>query len=257
MLIPQKRLHKKQVINISEYDLYKEAIKKTDIQLLEQGFSIYQIKELRKNTYMEQLKNIGTLNKSEIKDLGYSQEQIEMIKNLNGNEKEIYSLSPKLKIDICEIKKNRDSSHTECTVQVKWNWSRCPFYQMTDIITVAWSNGMYCNTSNNNNWVHFYWHNKYNNKFINVSESRLIANLNYGVNVKKDIGRPGFNSYLKSGIMNINVTKKDFIDELFFLAKYGHSQYRLDSLTTISKRSSFCHYVKDISIGQLYISYER
>jgi hypothetical protein len=253
-----KKENKVQIITVSEYDMYKETINKTDEELLEEGYTLEQTKELREKDFVEELKTRSKLDEKDLKDMGYDEEQIKILKNFSGTEAELYALSAKAEIKISEVCSSKSSDVSKCKITVRWDWTHCPMWLYTDIAAVGWTDGMYCDTSDDDNRVILCWHNKYNNKVLNISDGRMIADTNKGVYVKHDIGRAQFSAYLKSGIMYITVKKKALVKEMAFIAKYGHSQVTGNPSVTLSKNGAtmgiqFSRNVKVMDVDDKYI----
>lgn len=170
---------------ISEYDMYKQ-IKETSVNdLLTAGYSEATIKEYKETDYVGVLFKRAELSKDELINLGYTDDQIEIFQNFTGTEDEINTLSASLTFSLSYVRSSISNNSTWCDVKVSWSWSQCPIFTQEDIVALAWTDGMYCDTSSAVNSTYYLWYSKSNNAYVNGSYGDITAVLNTGVYTQK------------------------------------------------------------------------
>lgn len=243
-------------VTISEYDMYKNFINKSKKELLKEGYSLETIDSIKNFDFVGELFRRATLSEYELTQLGYNKDQIKIFKNFSGSESEIRLLAANLTFGIFKRGSGKSSNYSYAKVSIQWEWSQCPFFTQEDIVAVGWTDNMYCD-SNTDIDVDAYWADISSNKYVNQTKLDAIVALNKGAYIKEDIVPMGSNSYLRSGIMNVTIHKNARVEEVAFLAKYGHNQLGLSpsvdiSVDGISIGISFSWYVNDEAIKDLY-----
>lgn len=135
-------------VNVTnEYLLIKELQRKSTAELLEFGYNSNNIDELRKIDYAAILKERSKLDDNLLRNMGYTKEQIEILRNFEGTEEEIIALSASLFFDARRTKWEYVNGTQYFDVWFNWEWSTVPATLNTDIIGAGWSESMYLTTS--------------------------------------------------------------------------------------------------------------
>ncbi|MCR4431934.1 MAG: hypothetical protein NUV45_13070 [Tepidanaerobacteraceae bacterium] len=139
----------KVTININEYIHLKQLKEKTDSDLKELGYSENEITEIRNFDYAEKLRERSKLDKNTLHNLGYTEDQINKLKNFSGTEEEIIALASLLDLTAETVYFQYNSSENKTYFRVKWawQWSAAPFEMDEDIIAIGWDPNMYIDTS--------------------------------------------------------------------------------------------------------------
>ncbi|RYD06140.1 hypothetical protein N752_05690 [Desulforamulus aquiferis] len=210
-------------MKINEYQKLKDLKAKTDEELEEIGLSTKEIEEIKKLDYAKELQKRAKLDKKLLKNLGYSDEQVSMLKNFQGTESEIVALAATLTISASKNEWSYDSSTntTYFRVGFSWKWSSCPVIKMTDIVAAGWSPEMYQDTS---------WNSTNHRVTYFDADSGQNTTKNYNV----DVGQAGRGAYSKfpvstsmwnwatSGSGFFRVSKVGKVPEAAMKISYGH-----------------------------------
>lgn len=86
----------KVTIQINEYLHLKQLKDKNNNELKKLGYSDAEIDKIRNIDYAEELRKRSKLDKNILRNLGYTEDQINKLKNFNGTEEEIISLASTL-----------------------------------------------------------------------------------------------------------------------------------------------------------------
>ncbi|WP_088228404.1 hypothetical protein [Desulfosporosinus sp. FKB] len=132
---------------IKEYTLINQLKAKSDSQLLNQGFKPQEIQSLRNLDYVQHIKDLNKENDEQLKSIGYTSDQIKMIRNYKGTEAETMALSASLTFYANYSNARASSSNSGAEYNIYWSWSSEPFWTLTDYIGVSWSDGFYTDTN--------------------------------------------------------------------------------------------------------------
>ncbi|KYO68562.1 hypothetical protein [Thermovenabulum gondwanense] len=145
---PEQKIAK---VTINEYLMIKELKNKSDSELQKMVFSAKDIGKIRNFDYAEELYRRSKLDDSILKNLGYTDEQISMLRAFSGTEEEIIALAATLNISAKtdSYYYSEANNRTYYRARFDWNWSTAPAVMMEDIIGIAWSEGMYIDQSPN------------------------------------------------------------------------------------------------------------
>ncbi|MCF6097756.1 hypothetical protein L1766_12305, partial [Thermovorax subterraneus] len=143
---PEQKMAK---VTINEYLMLKELKNKSYLELQKMGFSAQDIEKIRKFDYAEELYRRSKLDDSILKNLGYTDEQISMLRAFSGTEEEIIALAASLNISAKtdSYYYSETNNRTYYRARFDGTWSSAPAVMMKDIIGIAWSEGMYIDQS--------------------------------------------------------------------------------------------------------------
>jgi hypothetical protein len=177
-----------------------------------------------------------------------------------NNAGQIYALSATLTMTFFERNSYKSSTYSYCDITVGWDWTQCPFFTQEDIIALAWSEGMYCDTSSSNNSAYIYWGDVSTNSIVSGNYTNMVSVINTGLYVKKDLKPLGGDGsiYLRGGVLNIRVHKQASVNEIAFLAKYGHNELGFSPSVEISATGpslgiSFSWFLNELAVQDLYV----
>ncbi|HHW02074.1 MAG TPA: hypothetical protein GXX35_04570 [Thermoanaerobacterales bacterium] len=127
----------------------KQLKDKNNNELKKLGYSDAEIDKIRNIDYAEELRKRSKLDKNILHNLGYTEDQINKLKNFSGTEGEIISLASTLTLTASTNTFSYDSSadRTYFRVRWTWQWSSAPFEMEDDIIGIGWDPNMYIDTS--------------------------------------------------------------------------------------------------------------
>jgi len=138
-------------IVISELELISELRTKSDFELEELGLSKDDISIIKSDYAEKELLRRSKLPIDEMKGLGYSDEQISLLKKYDGSELTKGSVYLALSSTCLGSFSSGTCSGSNIRVRYNWNWTSAPFFNMTDKIAFRWQavkpNGSYADAT--------------------------------------------------------------------------------------------------------------
>lgn len=129
-------------ITISEFDMLGKLAEIPAEQLKEAGYTSEQVAEIKnyKAAYSEHIQELSGLEDSTLIKFGYSEEQIEMIHNFTGSDAELMALDAEVNLNAY----TRDfrwasGDYTRGTLFYEWEWTGLPLAKSTDLIAAGWT----------------------------------------------------------------------------------------------------------------------
>lgn len=134
-------------VEVNEYELYKELKKKSDQDLLKDGWSIEKIEEFKKHNYVETLKERSKLSKDQLKQMGYSNEKIDILKNNSTwSESQLVALASTCLVSFGVNYTLNSTAIWEFYSQ--WSWTTNPgFTGYDEVLGARWMGSTNGNTS--------------------------------------------------------------------------------------------------------------
>ena len=121
--------------DLNEYEQVKELQAKSDKELSKLGLNETEIQELKSFSYEEALLERSKLSTEELIDLGYTSEQILILRNYNGEKfsstRPMAQVVPKPKGNVSYLK-----NQNGIRVRYSWEWNVAPVNYFTDIVGV-------------------------------------------------------------------------------------------------------------------------
>ena len=222
----------KTVTTINEYDAYKYYISLSDAELLEGGFSKDDITYLRNLDFKAELKKRADLPTSELRDLGYSDQEINKLRTYDGSDNiQPYAATGLITSNLYK------ASPTQFKIMFNWSWSSCPVFMKTDMIAIVWSatspSGLALNSSLDKSSSNTYHNVTYYDTYTNKSTTKSIP-----VYPKNEYGGAS-SSFSVAGVsegygyicwaskgggqITVNAVGNSSISELFMRFEYGHT----------------------------------
>lgn len=230
--------HSATEVTVNEYKMLKGLQCKTDEELIELGFSLDTISNLRTLDYKQELIKRSELTSKELKNMGYSDEKIELLKSdtYNWSEKDIEERAGTLvmRMGISQV----TNGNRDWYMFYTWNWREMPVFLMTDILGVSCvgsiNGGMASTTISDLSTAttqYYFYDGKYATETtknyskvdVNLSESKFALQ-----------GKTNNLATLaKSGYGTVKFTNTEPMDKLTIRLKYGHSWYSLEPSVSI------------------------
>lgn len=163
--------------------------------------------------------------------MGYTKEQIEIIRNFTGTEEQIYALSAELWLSTYVLSHSHSSTYSQATLRTDWSWTQAPNCVFTDILAVAWSEGMYLDTGSSST----YGKCGYGANGSTIRTTTPIPDLNKGAYIKipmTDSSVSPAGSWCHNGKFGYKITRQANVLELAVQAVYGHSQLTINPSVT-------------------------
>lgn len=130
-------------MTVNEYDFLRGLSNKSDSTLRANGYSTADIALVRNlnESYTNHLKQCACLSTSALKNLGYSQRQISILRSFSGAENEIRALAATLyfSLSIDYVTWSSASNRTDARLTYNFSWSGVPLIKTTDIVAVSWN----------------------------------------------------------------------------------------------------------------------
>ena len=218
------------IITQNEYLVMTSLDQKSDSSLMKLGYSSQEISDIRdyKTNYKEHLNSLKNLDSSTLKNMEYDDNQIEVIKNLNGLESEMDLARASASV---VIQFNGDlypgSARSNATVNFWFNWKGMTSARGTDMVAIYNGAGMY-----------YYEDQSYLNvKNYNTSSGKTttskIKPTMHGANNKcisfkfKTNVPYSKTCYAKSGMGRVKMTRAKMIKEVGVRVAYGKGNVSL------------------------------
>jgi len=216
----------------NEYDMYKSFMKKSDETLKNEGYSDTEIKSMKSQDYVSRLtKKVEKCNKLDegtLRKLGYSKEQIKMIREYNGSEEQVYALSASLWLSTYVLSYSKSSSYSQVTCRTDFTWTSCPVWLETDIVAATWSEGLYAETSSSYTYGKYDYYDEWTDTYDRTIRPSVSPCLNTGISMKVDMGFHNNDIgglYAKKGSLGYKMSRQALVEQISIEAKYGHQQW--------------------------------
>lgn len=126
---------------LNEYEYINELKQQSDATLRGYGYTKQEIEEIRNIDYVQILKERSKLEANILRNMGYSDEQITLLKDFKGSEEEINLLSSNCTISVRGDNIYYKDGFSYFEYKFSWRWSSMPAVQYKDIIGIGWSDG--------------------------------------------------------------------------------------------------------------------
>lgn len=226
-------------IIINEYEVLKElnkeynyAKEKNELSINE-TFNKFTAEDILmienfKDEYLDKIYGLKSWNLGDLKRAGYTEEQIDAIKNFDGSERMLIQASTRIHVDIGFRNLVRSNSRTtvdlissfNCYGLVQSNW-------FNDIFTVVFNTPF--SVSRRTATLRYY---RPENQSNSYTYPTVLNNGLYGVEIKfpKYHDSSGAH-YIHSGSIVLGLTSNSYVFDLQALAKYGYTTFGVPSAT--------------------------
>ena len=215
-----------------------EAMSQIPIEeLIETGYDEMDIAQIQnyKQRYIDHVKDLDSKTDDVLKAVGYTDEQIEIIRNFHGTDSELRAIGSKVNIT-ARGSLSHDGQYTKGTVYYSWEWSGIPSFKMKDEIAISW-NDWEC--LNDNGVVYYY------DKITGASTGRVAQvetdkgnTETEGIAHRFDVAMNDNYYYAKKGSGSFEVRSTVFGPNVkknmnYYMA-YGHSQLNFSGSISFS-----------------------
>lgn len=236
----------------SEYDMYVELQNTPVKALLDSGYSQNTINEIRNTSIEKALYERAQLPEDELRDMGYSQEKIELLKEYDGSP---LSENPQMRGVFANLTGSmfvQWFTKTYMQVGFSWEWDTQPFLSgsiFTDIVTCGFAGTNDDNGLDIMTFVELNSHCTISYYSIDTLIGRetyeiSVQNPHQHVEVKfpmsKVFGNHG--GYAKKGSLTIRVKEENTVGKLYscaFAFGYGHTGVVIAPSISVSAGSGF------------------
>ena len=125
---------------INEYEMYNAMISQSDQELIDSGMNADEVEELRETTFEEMLLERASLPESELSGMGYTSEEISLLKEYDGKKLTAGS-AVLLALADCTGEIYCYTSQTSSTsfkFRYSWEWDKLPISHYKDMVAVNW-----------------------------------------------------------------------------------------------------------------------
>lgn len=231
------------IVTLSEYDLLEPYLDKSFDELLDMGLSDEEannILEIESNI-ISQLKEYSSLEAKQLEDKGFSDQQINAIKEeipsiLESNEIDKSRSSDE---DISLIKRMPRSSWADLKLtcsyigkrssdkyafEYTWSWSGRPFVEMTDTVSFAWDNGFRVSSGDLGGTVRYCDIQDHTLQVSLLERDDIEISPGQGFRAKFKMSGPN-STFAKNGYGNFLLTNPNKKKSIQMVWAYGHSTY--------------------------------
>lgn len=130
-------------IIINEYDAVKSLASEPISVLSKQGYSEDEINKIKnyKDAFTEYFNSLKILKDSDLLEAGYTNKQINILRNFSGTDSEMRGLGAKvtLTIPISYVTWSSSQKRTNAKFNVNFSWSTQPLIVTTDVVGINWN----------------------------------------------------------------------------------------------------------------------
>lgn len=130
-------------VTVNEYEMLQSLSKNSTEQLAKLGYSSAEAKQIEnyQEEYKNHLKKIAALDDELLKEMGYTSEQIEILRTYDGSEEATIILAATLNISVTagSVTYYTSKNYTDASVSYSFSWSGEPLFKGTDIVGIAWN----------------------------------------------------------------------------------------------------------------------
>lgn len=226
---------------INEYEYITKLKAMSDDELYKLNINDEEIKEIRGIDFKSKLEERAKLDEATLKNIGYSDEEIKMLRNFKGTKSEIKSLTAdmsysmkglwdaKVTGELCGGLGINDGTKSSAVLRYDWEWDKQPVINNTDIVAICWTDGFYFTSES---WL----------TFANVSYKSIYFQYDEDYQVSQDIqaniGSETVGCYIKfpmykeknpggeyayKGTLSVQLLKNSPQDFMNYKSAYGHS----------------------------------
>ena len=227
------------VLIINEYD-YINSIKNANyIQLKNLNLSQIDISKIKSIDYKAEILKRKQLDNQILTSMGYSENEIKILKNFSGSEAEMQALAGELYYTSKKDHHYYNSSNktTYAGYTMRFTWTKTPIMQFSDIIAASWSEGFLVNKTSSKVLLTYklrdgsYYNKKAkNNLELNTFSSKFEVSNTVPYT-------PHY--FIKSGKLTLRLYKKGRIKNIACVMKYGHTILNVKPSISISNGISF------------------
>ena len=215
--------------SINEYDLLKGLSTKSNLDLFLKGYSAQEIGVIRnvKEEYARHLHEYKYLPEENLRDLGYSAQQIDLIRDFTGSEAEIRAIAATLYFTLYTdyVTWSASQNRTNTRLCYEFEWNGVPLIKTKDIVAVTWNDWTINGKLSTITYVHIY-----GSQPDQYGSATFVPNdgpNSFGGGFKFAMTRDDNYYWAKSGIGIFTLYHNYERHDLSAYAEYGHSTVTL------------------------------
>lgn len=217
-------LPKENKVVINEYELFKELSMKSKTELSAMGYNSSDTEKIKNfhQTYVEHLSKLKKLDDTTLSNVGYTSEQIKILRNFDGSEDQASLLAASLTIYSTTANFNYDGNYTRGRLAYNWYWTGVPAFKMQDAVAASWNHWV---VESNTSYVSYY--NVNTGSFYTSTSATFTTDGNgtEGAGHKFMVSMSDNYYYAKQGGGTFNVRSDvHAIKDFYYYLAYGHSQ---------------------------------
>lgn len=241
-----------QETTINEYEYYQKIISMSDEELMKQGCSEQEIREIRNFSFEDEIRKRAALDDDTLHKYGYTDEEIDELRSFARKR----SISNNDVARIAEatlttsFKLMQQGTLTEGNENLRyvdtiytWQWNKIPFFTFNDMVVIFFKSDEteYIYHKCCSEEVKYVMTNMINGEEITRSTSwtQVIENNGRAVNaeIKLAIRDPNNNAltyFSFSGMAQLRIKTRNFHNRLYVDAAYGHTQIQITPTFSLS-----------------------
>lgn len=176
----------------NEYDMYRDLQEKSGNELSSLGLSKEEINNIKTKSYSSCLRERSIYSEEELRNMGYSIEQIDIIKDPNATDEQLLKASATLTITtVIEKLDYHPNNYTYSTVYIQWIWSSKPYFLLIDDLAIAWTEQMAFMPYSENNKSRYTLYKRHSQTGIVTTSTTGLTSNDY-VALAAGVKTPGF-----------------------------------------------------------------
>lgn len=217
---------------VNEYDYIKKLKSLNDTELKKYNVKEADIKKIKEFDMKKEIEKRRVLSDKELMFKGYSKEQIEILRNFDGSESQIYALSATLTLSAVPTSYSVGTNPTYVDIGFYWSWSQEPVFLATDGIGAAWNGGLVVNDSHTKTYFQVHYRDSLGAQwsvqhYLDSSSCKLAPG--YGVGWEFDEGGTNtpYQWWADYGIGHIYAYINSSVSPVQVQVTHGHNQLGL------------------------------
>lgn len=128
---------------VNEYELLKSLSTESNDTLHQMGYTVNQISKIKnlRSAYADHLEEISHYDRAALKNLGYTDIQIDTLQNFDGSESQIMALAATLNFDLSidYVTWSAADNRTNARLCYEYEWNGIPLIKINDAVAVSWN----------------------------------------------------------------------------------------------------------------------
>ena len=208
----------------NEYLEMKQLQLESASKLKKMGLKSTEIDEIKSldvdEEYSKHIYSLKDYSESELEKFNYTDKQIELIKNFNGEIEELTLLGASCKTYISKTSYSYSNQYTKAVLNFSFKWSGVPYFKYNDCLTFAWNNGLYVDKSKS--YLNVTYKGRYDSTMKQKATQNILSTGDAGVNYTFPVDIGTMNVSEGSGVVYLD--KKANIVEIGTRVEYGHRE---------------------------------
>lgn len=208
----------------NEYLEMKKLQSEPESKLRTLGFEDESIKEIKQldvdKEYSNHIYSLQKYSNKELKQFNYSDKQINLIKNFDGDVSQLTLLGSSCRTYISKSSFVKSGNRTKAVLNFSFKWNGVPYFKYRDALVFAWNNGLY--VDKNKSYLNVTYKGRYNSQMVQRASQKIIGTQDSGVNYTFPVNIGKMNVSHGSGVVYLD--KIGDIREIGTRVEYGHRE---------------------------------